>query len=375
MVRSKKRCKRTKRNRHRRRRGGNGLGLAALIATPQLGRIADQIILIWFSAPSNPREFKHRITHLNDTQLKELTKEIGRKIVGEMGGVPGANARYKKILTSPHYLNTLSIKAIIQKLGKNRTLARASLAKVERSRSGDGGGADGGTGVLGVHMVDTDPIALQAQLDALDMPAPPTATPVAQQQQKQAEAARKVAIAISDAPRQNGGRRYRKKRHRTRKIRGGAPRLSHKLATPAELNERGITWADGTHADVYIAPRDITSDGKHKVVSVGFALAVEKKLSDLTAAINDCYPVGCRKRDKEATAIQAAYRGDKLRKDPPEVIKIHQQFKPGGSGMVEASSRWDSTVGNKRKRTKGGHKTRRRRRKSRRKRKTRRRRK
>ena len=144
--------------------------------------------------------------------------------------------------------------------------------------------------------------------------------------------------------------RKRKRRRKTRKKHGGAPRLSHKLATPAELNERGITWADGTHADVYIAPRDITSDGKHKVVSVGFALAVEKKLSDLTAAINDCYPVGCRKRDKEATAIQAAYRGDRLRKDPPEVLKIHQQFKPGGSGMVEASSHWKDTVGKKRKR-------------------------
>ena len=154
-------------------------------------------------------------------------------------------------------------------------------------------------------------------------------------------------------------RKQRRKYRKTRQKRGGAPRLRHELATPAELNERGITWADGTHADVYIAPRDITSDGKHKVVSVGFALAVEKKLSDLAAAINDCHPVGCRKRDKEATAIQAVHRGSMLRKHPPEVLKIHQQFKPGGSGMVEASSRWDNTIGQKRKRSQtGGRKTR-----------------
>ena len=158
--------------------------------------------------------------------------------------------------------------------------------------------------------------------------------------------------------------KYRTRRRR--KKRGGAPRLGHELATPAELNERGITWADGTHADVYIAPRDITSDGKHKVVSVGFALAVEKKLSDLAAAINDCYPVGCRKRDKEATTIQAAHRGSMLRKHPPEILKLHQQFKPGGSGMMQASSRWDSAIGQKRKRSKGGRRTRKKRKRGRR---------
>ena len=157
------------------------------------------------------------------------------------------------------------------------------------------------------------------------------------------------------------------KTRRRRKKRGGAPRLTGRIDTPAQLNERGITWADGTLDTVTIGANDITSDGKHKVpYGFGFALAVEKKLSDLAAAINDCHPVGCRKRDKEATAIQAAYRGDRLRKDPPEVLKIHQQFKPGGSGMVEASSRWDSTVGNKRKRTKGGRRTRKKRKRGRR---------
>ena len=355
--------KKTK-NRRRRKRGGNGL--EALIATKQIQTIADRIIIKWVSAQAH---LESRINTLDNTKLKKLVKNVSKEVVNAMGGVAGANARYRKILMSKDYLDMHSIKAIIQKLGVNRILARQAIAKVDDGDGGASGGSDGGTGVLNVHMTDTDPEALRAQLDALDMPIAPTGTPVAQQQ-KQAEAARKVAIAISDTPHQNGGRH-----HKTRKKRGGAPRLGHELATPAELNERGITWADGTHADVYIAPRDITSDGKHKVVSVGFALAVEKKLSDLAAAINDCYPVGCRKRDKEATAIQAAYRGDRLRKDPPEVLKIHQQFKPGGSGMVEASSRWDSTVGNKRKRTKGGHKTRRRRRKSRRKRKTRRRRK
>ena len=154
---------------------------------------------------------------------------------------------------------------------------------------------------------------------------------------------------------------------RIRKKRGGAPRLNGRIATQAELNEKGITWADGSHATVNIVPHDITSDGKHKVTGgLGFALAVEKKLNDLAAAINDCHPVGCRKRDKEATAIQAVHRGSMLRKHPPEVLKIHQQFKPGGSGMVEASSRWDSTVGNKRKRTKGGRRTRKKRKRARR---------
>ena len=159
-------------------------------------------------------------------------------------------------------------------------------------------------------------------------------------------------------------RRRTRKRRKTRKKRGGAPRLSHKLATPAELNEKGITWEDGTHATVNIVPRDITSDGKHKVVSVGFALAVEKKLNDLAVAINDCHPVGCRKRDKEATKIQAAHRGSMLRKHPPEVLKIHQQFKPDGPGMVEAGSQWENKVG-KRRRTSGGRKTRKKRRKTR----------
>jgi len=215
MTRTKKHY-RTKRKRHSRRRRRGGNGLSALIATPQLVKIADVILIKWYSMG----EFRSRIHHLNNIQLKKLAKLIGKKIVEEMGGIAGANARYKKILMTPHYLNLLSIKAIIQKLGKNKTLARAFLAKVERGRSGDGGGADGGTGVLDIHMVDTDPTALQAQFDLLDMPAVPTAAPVAQQQrQKQAEAARKVAIAISAAPHQNGGRRYRKKRHRTRKKR------------------------------------------------------------------------------------------------------------------------------------------------------------
>ena len=255
------------------------------------------------------------------------------KIVHKLGGQMRIY-QIHNIILSPDWKELNITSKVIKKLANNPTLAINIMSKAYTKFPPPGGSGDGGTSVAAAEQ----------------MPEAPSAAPTVASSQAAAAEQVSTRVAVADAPRFNGGGRKRRQTRRRRKKRGGAPRLSHHLATPAELNNDGITWADGTHADVYIAPHDITSDGRHKVVSVGFALAIEKKLSDLAAAINDCHPVGCRRRDKEATAIQAVHRGSMLRKHPPEVLKIHQQFKPGGSGMVEASSRWDSTVGKKRKR-------------------------
>ena len=165
----------------------------------RLIQIADTIIVVWNKSNLLPAD-------VNDPQFQEMRVLLVDQIVKDLGGRASI---YQKanIILSPHWERTLTVAAVVKKLGINKILAKSIISKSGSGTFGGGGGSGGGGGGGNVYDFPSVPTHVPVPGEGIEynLPLAPTNVVVS----NAVPEPEKIAVAIESGLK--GGRRRRKR--------------------------------------------------------------------------------------------------------------------------------------------------------------------